>query len=200
MLAAVPMARPKEFDRDVALGRALDVFWEKGYEATSIADLVAATGVQRQSMYDTFGDKQALFRAALDLYNTRSAAAFQALQGESASPLARLRCVFRSIASEATPGNRGCMLINSAVERGLCDERVIDCARTSNARLERAIATMILAAQEAGEVPPGTSPKTAARVLVTLLWGLRAMGRAVPDPAWQRSVVDSALGLLANDG
>lgn len=189
------MARPKEFDRDVALERALDVFWEKGYEATSIADLVAATGVQRQSLYDTFGDKHGLFRAALDLYTTRIGVLFQELTREG-SPLTRLRRLFRWVASGATPGNRGCMLINSAVERGLCDELVIEHARAGVEGFERAVATMILEAQEAGEVPRSTAPKGAARMLVTLFWGLRAMGRAMPDPAWQRSVVDSALGLL----
>jgi TetR/AcrR family transcriptional repressor of nem operon len=189
------MARTKEFDRDVALERALDVFWEKGYEATSIADLVAATGVQRQSLYDTFGDKHGLFRAALDLYATRVGVLLQQFSREG-SPLTRLRRLFRSVASGATPGNRGCMLVNSAVERGLCDEVVIDHARAGIGGFERALATMILEAQEAGEVPRSTPPKGAARMLVTLFWGLRAMGRAVPDPAWQRSAVDSALGLL----
>jgi TetR/AcrR family transcriptional repressor of nem operon len=194
------MARTKEFDRDVALERALDVFWEKGYEATSVADLVTATGVQRQSLYDTFGDKHGLYRAALDLYAARSAALLQAVKGDGAggSPLTRLRRVFRWVASDATPGNRGCMLVNSAVERGLCDEVVIEHARTGVGGFERALATVILEAQEAGEVPRSTPPKAAARMLVALFWGLRAMGRAVPDPAWQRSVVDSALGLLTN--
>src|SRR5450432_4342837 len=82
------MARIKEFDPDVALERALDVFWEKGYEATSIADLVSATGVQRQSIYDTFGDKHRLFRAALDRYAAlRGALALVlALVGDAAVP------------------------------------------------------------------------------------------------------------------
>ena len=196
------MARPKEFDRQVALEHALNVFWEKGYEATSVGDLVDATGVQRQSLYDTFGDKHGLYRAALDLYETQIGGLLtQSLECGSTggSPLSRLRRLFRMIASEASPGNRGCMIVNSAVERGLADETVIDSARKNVGGLERAFATVILEAQEAGEVPRSTSPRAAARVLVALFWGLRAMGRALPDPAWQRSVVDSALGLLTND-
>ena len=63
------MARPKEFDRDEALERALNLFREKGYEATSVGELVNAMGVQRQSLYDTFGDKHGLFRAALERYS-----------------------------------------------------------------------------------------------------------------------------------
>ncbi len=192
------MARTKEFDPDIALERALGVFWEKGYEATSIADLVTATGVQRQSIYDTFGDKHGLFRAALDRYAARYAGAAQALRDPSggASPLGRLQRVFRMVADEAEPGNRGCMLISSAVERGRCDDMVVSHARAAVASLEKALVATIREAQDAREVPPGVNPRAAARVIVTLVWGLRAMGRAIPDRAWQRSVVDGALGLV----
>jgi TetR/AcrR family transcriptional repressor of nem operon len=193
------MARPKEFDREEALERALGVFWEKGYEATSVGDLVEATGVQRQSLYDTFGDKHGLFRAALERYAQSRAAQLETLECEGAggSPLARLRRVFRALTSGSGPARRGCLVINSAVERGLTDEVVIEHARTNVGGLERVFATLILEAQQAGEVPKTTSPKAAGRLLVSLFWGLAAMGRALPDPTWQRSVIDGALGLIA---
>src|SRR5260370_35536195 len=69
------MARPREFDRDEALKRALAVFWEKGYEATSTDDLIRAIGIGRQSMYDTFGDKHQLYLEALRLYEANTGAA-----------------------------------------------------------------------------------------------------------------------------
>ena len=194
------MARPKEFDRDEALERALKLFWEKGYEATSIGDLVNAMGVQRQSLYDTFGDKHGLFRAALERYGQLRAERLQSMECEIApggSSLAKLRRVFRALTSSSGPDDRGCLVINSAVERGLVDEAVAEHAKASVNGLERLFATLILEAQQAGEVPKTTSPKTAGRLLVTIFWGLGALGRALPDAAWQRSVVDGALGLIA---
>src|SRR3954453_23402261 len=115
------MARTKEFDREAALELALNLFWKQGYEATSIGQLVDATGVQRQSLYDTFTDKHGLYVAALDLYAQRISASLRETLSGRGSPLTRLRRVFRSVASEG----KGCMLVNSAVERGLADQAVI---------------------------------------------------------------------------
>lgn len=191
------MARPKEFDRDEALDRALDVFWAKGFEATSVQDLVDATGVQRQSLYDTFGDKHALYLTALRRYGDRTAEWASTLERPPGSPLAQLRKTFLWAAQDGTPDGRGCMLVNASQERaGACPE-VQACVQQSVRRLERAFLALIEHARDAGEVPAGIDARGAARTLVTLLWGLRAMTRGQTSEAWLRSVVDSSLGLLA---
>lgn len=81
------MARTKEFDRDAALRSAMGVFWTRGYAATSTEALLAAMNIGRQSMYDTFGDKQRLFREALDLYNRERVAGIVARLRNAPTPL-----------------------------------------------------------------------------------------------------------------
>ncbi len=191
------MARPKEFDREEALGRALDLFWEKGYEATSIQDLVERTGVQRQSLYDTFGDKHALYLAALQRYAEGADAWASRIAKPPASPLAHLKETFMGVAEESAESCRGCMVMNAAAELGGQDRAVDACVQTNLAKMEQGVATLIRLAQKAGEVPKRVSPTGAARTLVTLLWGMRAMAKSHPDRGWLRSVVEHAVGSLA---
>lgn len=191
------MARPKEFDRDEALDRALDVFWTKGFEATTVQDLVGATGVQRQSLYDTFGDKTALYLAALDRYSERTGERARALERPTTSPIALLRQTFVQAAEEAASGAKGCMVVAAAQELGGHSPMVRDCVQASIQRWERAFTTLVKHAQAVGEVPASVDAEGAARTLVTLLWGFRAMTHGGSSEAWLRSVVDSVLGLLA---
>src|ERR1700721_991383 len=93
------MARPKEFDRDRALKKAMDVFWQQGYEATSTDDLVRAIGIGRQSMYDTFGDKHQLYVEALRLYEANTGAALFKRLYEASSPFVAICDYILSIAA-----------------------------------------------------------------------------------------------------
>jgi TetR/AcrR family transcriptional repressor of nem operon len=106
------MARPKEFDPDQALDRAVELFWRKGYEATSIQDLVEALGINRSSLYGTFGDKHALYLAAIDRYCEDVVAPRVAELDQAASPRAAIRQLFLSLPTRATRRRerRGCLL------------------------------------------------------------------------------------------
>src|ERR1700730_8237775 len=106
------MARPREFDRDLALRRAMSVFWEHGYEATSTADLLRAMGIGRQSMYDAFGDKHRLYLEALQLYETEAGAALFERVTRAPSPFAAISNHVFSVA-EGTPRDlsRGCFFV-----------------------------------------------------------------------------------------
>src|SRR5438270_10929061 len=103
------MARAKEFDYDEALESATRVFWEKGYEATSIQDLVAATGVNRASLYETFGDKRELFRKALERFRCAQEKSFEQLMQDHPAGLERVRAFFRKVARESLCDTRGCL-------------------------------------------------------------------------------------------
>src|SRR5258707_1900758 len=119
------MARPREFDRGEVLKRALAVFWEKGYEATSTDDLVRAMGIGRQSMYDTFGDKHQLYLEALRLYEANSGAELFKRIYETPSPFVAICDYILSIADGTSADRaRGCFYVNATNELAPSDPPV----------------------------------------------------------------------------
>jgi TetR/AcrR family transcriptional repressor of nem operon len=188
------VARPKAFDQEQALGRALDLFWTKGYEATSIQDLVDATGVQRQSLYDTFGDKRELYLRALARYAQDGEAFAASLERKVPHPLTALRETLLAMI-DANDG-KGCLIVNAAVEHGCGDPAVTTCVARHVDRLEQAFQRLLEHARKAGELRADVKVRDGARALVTLLWGLRAVARTGRDAAWLRAVVDEHLARL----
>src|SRR5690349_6897837 len=169
------MARTKEFDPDVALRRALELFWERGYEATSLADLVAHLGIGRASLYATFGDKHALYLAALDRYRRDRDAALIAALGQPGPALPAVRALVTRYAEEAAgePRRRGCLVVNAAVELMPRDPAVARRVAASWDVLETALAGALTRAAAQGEIPAGRDARALARMLLVLLQGLR---------------------------
>ncbi|MCK2213864.1 TetR/AcrR family transcriptional regulator [Actinomadura sp. ATCC 31491] len=187
------MARSKEFDPQVALEKALELFWERGYEGTSMADLVAALGIARASIYGTFGGKRELYLKALELYLARSGVVEPLSQPGPALPA--LRAFLDGYVAEclADELRRGCMVVNSAVEFGSRDAVVSRRVAASWAELETAIAGVLVRARAQGEIPAHKDPHALARFLLVLLQGVRVLGRADPDPRRLRDAVDQAM-------
>lgn len=190
------MARSREFDEDDALEKALAVFWRQGYEATSIQDVVDATGVQRQSLYNTFGDKHALYLRALRRYAQHTDTWLDSLAAPGRSPLRVVRDLLMAVVDDAGDECRGCMLVNASLEQGGKDAEVDRCVRQNIGHQERVLGLLLERARDAGEIAADAKLKSGARELVALVWGLRALGRVQRDPAWLRSVVDQALARL----
>src|SRR4051812_26279783 len=115
------MARPKEFDRDTALQRAITLFREKGFAAASTEELLAAMGIGRQSMYDTFGDKRGLFLAALERYIADGMEALSRDMAAGPTPLAGLEAALKAFAFRAGSGGEGCMVVTAVFEFGRSD-------------------------------------------------------------------------------
>lgn len=134
------MARSKTFDVDEALDRALDVFWRRGYEAASMRELQQAMGIGRQSLYDTFGDKHALFVAAMERYNARQGVAVEdTLLGDDDGRDALRRWLDQLVIDLTPEGERpGCLLVNSILELG-DDAEVADRCRQGRRDTERAL-------------------------------------------------------------
>jgi TetR/AcrR family transcriptional repressor of nem operon len=192
------MVRTKEFDPDAALDAALDLFWERGYEATSIQDLVDHLGIGRGSLYATFGSKHELYLKALDRYlRSRDPNPIELLNRPGPA-LPAVRALVRSYVEEAARDRRrrGCMIVNAAMERVPADALVTQRVQASWRELERALAAALTRAREQGELAADKDPAAIARFLLVVLQGLRVVGKAGPDPARLRDAAELALSIL----
>ncbi|MCM6774334.1 TetR/AcrR family transcriptional regulator [Nocardia sp. CDC159] len=183
--------RPRAFDRDRALRRAMEVFWEHGFEGTSMSDLTAAMGINSPSLYAAFGSKEQLFREAVRLYGgTHGGYTARALREEPTarrSIEAMLRDNAVAYVEETTP--RGCMVVlagstyttrNTAVRDFLVDMRT-QTKRDIRARLDRGVVE--------GDLPPDTDTADLAEFYATVLFGLSIQARDGADlPQLQRSI------------
>ncbi|MEU8541552.1 TetR family transcriptional regulator [Streptomyces sp. NPDC048717] len=193
------MARTKEFDPDAALQAALELFWERGYEATTMADLVARLGIGRASVYATFGSKHELFLKALERYaETMDPKILDELSAPGPA-LPGVRALVLRFAAEATADERrltGCFVTNSAAELASRDPAVERRVARSWEHLETLLHGALSRARAQGELPPDRDPRGLARMLLVLLQGLRVVGKASDDPARVRDAAEQALTLL----
>ena len=182
------MPRTKEFRPEEALDAAMHLFWSKGYGATSMRDLLDGMGIGRGSFYDTFGDKRALFLAALDRFESvRTSWVIGTLEG---SGLDGIEEVFRRSVDGLVrfEPRRGCLMANTAIELAPHDAEVAGRISRYVRRTEAAFEGALVRAREAGEIPPGKDPRALARFLVNNLHGLRVLARAGSD----RSTLEDA--------
>lgn len=179
------MARPREFEIDDALERAMQVFWAKGYEATSLDDLCEATGLGRSSLYAAFGDKQALYVRALDRYEDaaveRISAAITAAPSAKQGIAAFIARIIDSIV--AGPGRSGCFIGNCAAELVRGDRSGAARVRRSLDRIETTFRKALKDAQANGELPATADIAALARFITSGIQGLRLVGKANPDRA-----------------
>ncbi|MFE4660889.1 TetR/AcrR family transcriptional regulator [Streptomyces hydrogenans] len=193
------MARTKEFDPEAALQAALDLFWARGYEATSMADLVEHLGIGRASIYATFGNKHELYLKALDRYlETRDPRLVEELSAPGPA-LPAVRALVRRFAAEATAEGerlRGCLVTNSAAELGPHDPVVARRVELSWEQIETLLYAALTRARAQGELLADRDPRTLSRMLLVLLQGIRVVGKASTDPARVRDAAEEALRLL----
>jgi len=189
----------KHFDQDVALGREMDQFWRQGYEATSVQDLVDELGLSRSSLYATFGDKDALFQAALQHYCRAEAGPRHDLLHGDRPVREAVRELLEGIAAapEVHPDRRGCLVVNAAMERVPADPATARAVAAQLERFETALRDALRRGQERGELDPAQDPRALARFFVALVQGMRVVGKAGRDPAGLRDVVEVALRALA---
>lgn len=187
--------RPREFDEDEVVIAAKDLFWERGYEATSVQDLVDGLGLTRGSLYGAFGDKRGLFARALDRYVADTDALFAG--GDADGPaLPRLRAILMAALEDPSGApRRGCMLGNTAIELAAGDPAAAGVVRDGFALTEETFRALLERAQACGELPPGDAGAQA-RLLLALLQGLQVVARTEPDPTRLADAVDAALAGL----
>ena len=188
------MPPEKQFNTDEALGKAMSAFWARGYEATSIQDLVDCMGVNRGSLYATFGDKRSLFVHALRRYDAVHRKAWIAALVAAKSPRAAIMGAFEgAISAVLDAGSRdGCLLVNTALELSPHDREISEVVSQALSGMEGFFREMIEKGQASGEIPSAVAPVDTARALLGLFIGLRVLARSRPDEALLRSVANQA--------
>ena len=193
------MSRTKEFDVDSALERAMDLFWDLGYEATSPQELLDHMGIGRQSLYDTFGDKHRLYLAALDRYSDTVSLD---LLGDLAHPDASVEALRRFFGKlvkglVSDKDRRACFLLNSTTEMATHDPEVARRVRAHILRLEAVFLNAIRNAMAREEVVGVKDAAALARHLTATMQGLAVMAKAGVSPVYLRDAASSALSFLA---
>lgn len=192
------MARPRQFHIDDVVDDAIQVFWRKGYEATSIQDLVDATGLNRGSLYNTFGDKAGLFEMVLRRYGAHSIPQRLIAEAETGSPRALIERLFDDLVEAAgmDEERRGCLFTNTAAELAGREQALAEPVRAAMVRLEDTLTGLIARGQQTGEIAPWREPRTMARFLVACTQGLRVMSKVSGDQQALRDIADTALAVL----
>jgi TetR/AcrR family transcriptional regulator, transcriptional repressor for nem operon len=189
------MARPRTFDEAQVLRAVRDQFWSKGYAATSMDDLMQATGLGKGSLYGAFGDKQQLFRRVFDAYCVGSVETVKkALEGPDAGALERLRQFLLGIAtaSAAQVNRRGCLLSRGTSELAAQDAQVADRALETFQGMEAAFARCLEQARAHGDLTAQADPRRLGAMLLALFRGMEAVGKAGMDEARLRGMVETA--------
>lgn len=184
------------------LDEAVHLFWEHGYEATSVDDLAQALGISRPAIYRTWGSKDGLYQAALGRYRERHSGQRAFLEELAAAGPARVRRVLRDRLVDvveqalARPGASGCLLVDAICERAHADEPTLAQAADTLRELEDGISGAIRSAVASGKLHDARDPRALARLLVVVVVGLRVVGQARPDRRTLQDAVDQALLLL----
>ncbi len=192
------LGRPKEFDRQEALEKATEVFWAKGYEGTSVRDLLKGMGINRGSMYDTFRDKRSLFLEAIGHYRQSVAGPLIETIDGAGSPLANIRKTLRKVADLATfDGCRGCLVTNTTVEIAPRDSEVAKAMKSALIAVEEAFRRALNRAVKLGELSRKTHTRALARFLGNTLQGLVVLSKGKLGKQTRDDVIDVAMAALA---
>ncbi len=172
------MARPREFDRDVALEQAINLFWSKGFAATSTDDLLKAMGIARQSLYNAFGDKRQLYLEALHSYQRKSTSGHMARLTAPASPLDGIRDLLAGLTPEDDALRRlGCMGVGAVAEFGTTDPELVGMRQKIAPLLGARLVERIREGQATGEIDDSLDPEQAAGFVQMAMTGLQVAAR-----------------------
>ena len=185
--------RPRGFDAEKALDRALKVFWRKGYEGASLSDLTRAMGINRPSLYAAFGDKEELFRKALDRYTVGPAAYFSTALAEPTARAVAEMLLFGAAAQFADPRHPGCLFVQGALS---CGESASSIRAELAARRmagESALRRRFVRAVRDHDLPPGSNAADLARYIATVMHGMSVQAAGGAGRAELRRIARTAL-------
>ena len=193
------MARPVEFDEQKVLTNAMEQFWKEGYEASSVQKLLDCTGINRGTLYNSFGDKDTFFKSCLDQYNLILEQQIAASLGnEALNPWEAIGAFIDETAVNTTAKRRamGCLLVNSLCESVNHDKEMKKVVRASLAKVRRALLNRVKQAQKKGKLKKGITAEFATDVLMNTLHGIRVNSRDGKNPKQIKELAKHAIGSL----
>ncbi len=191
----LPRGRPRGFDTEAAVERAMNVFWSRGYHGTALPDLLRATKLSRGSLYAAFGDKHSLFLRALDRYIADAVKRMDIELAPGREPVDGLRAYLAGYVERTSGANgrRGCLLVATAMELAGHDAEVARRVAGFFKTMETRVAAALSRAKTAGKLADGVEPSSAGRILVCFVEGLRVVGKTAPARITSQAIADALL-------
>ena len=192
------MARTKDFDENEVLIKAVNLFWYKGYNGTSIQDLVDGLGISRSSLYDTYGDKHTLFMKALESYQASASGAMCNIISNNVSAKVAIRRLLELTTLELVGDNqhRGCFMTNAAVEVAPHNAEVNNMICQNDQLIEDAFYQAIKKGQESGEITNKKDARALARFIFNAVQGIRVSAKLTSDKAVFDDIVELTMSVL----
>ncbi len=192
------MARSKDFDENEVLKKAVCLFWDKGYNGTSMQDLVDGLGISRSSLYDTFGDKHQLYIRALETYQQSYGSLLYDLANQATSTKDAIRKLLELVVKDLLNDEqrKGCFMVNAGIELGSHDQQVNQLICDTENQLEQAFLKLIQQGQQKGEIKADKDPKALARFLNNTVKGMQVSVKSTTDRSFFEDIISTALIVL----
>lgn len=190
------MGRSKEFEENIVLQKAMELFWEQGYEKTSMSDLVEHMGIHRRSLYDTFGDKHALYLKAIDCYGEYSTGKLKSETLRAKTANQAIQYIFDYIIEGNEDRRWGCLFVNAATEMAPRDKEVEEKTEEAFMQAEHFLAEIIREGKQTGEFSCDYDAEVLAEILHNTLLGIRVLIRTSASKEKMHRIADFFLNLL----
>ena len=192
------MARSKDFDEGEVLARAVKLFWLKGYNGTSMQDLVDELGISRSSLYDTYVDKHTLYLKALEFYQAGTRDQVQEIVTDTQSSKAAIKKLLEFIADNLVSDkqHKGCFMLNAEVEVAALDNEVRSIVCENDRQIEDVLLQLIRQGQKAGEIGNRKDAKVLVRFFANAIKGMRVSSKTVTDRAFFKDIIQTSLSVL----
>lgn len=192
------MARIKAFDEKEKLERALNLFWKKGFHATSMQDLVDTMGINRSSIYDTYKNKEQLFEQAIQHYRNQNIAIIESILKKDVPVKERFRLLFHTALDQSMKDSdkKGCFVINTTAELASTEPKIKAKLTENKAEFTRVFKESLERAQDEGEIMRSKDIEGLATLLFTLYNGLQVVSKLENEPTQMKHAVDEVLNLL----
>jgi TetR/AcrR family transcriptional repressor of nem operon len=192
------MPKERSFTEDAVLQKAMELFWNKGYNGTSMDELTKATGLSRSSMYNSFGDKHALFMKSIRFYQAQQQKALMESVEKGGSAIRKIQLAFRHLLEDILEDKlrKGCLMVNTTTELSNLDKEISTLVLENLQGMENVLYEWVKAGQQQGEISQSFSAQALARHLYNSYNGMRIVGQTKPDRKSLEDIIKVALSVL----